>query len=281
MIKTAVHMSMLCETWKDDISIYFESIAKSGFNGVEISLYGTKKENLRNVVKSAKSFGLECFFGTGISSETDISNKDKSIRKKGINYLKDCVEFGESCGARFLNGVIYAPWQEFSLEPRLERWKRSAESLNEVADYILSDFQLHPEVINRYETNFMNTLYEGSQFIELCNNNKIKMLADLYHMNIEENNIIKAAEDNLNNIGCFHVSENHRGVPGSGHLPFKELIKMLKKNNYDGYLDIESSVITGNEVGNAFFIWHNQAENALEEAVNGGNYLRKLIGELK
>ncbi len=278
-MKVAVHMSMFCKTWQDDVSPYFSKLKKAGFDGVEISLYGAEKEKLLQIFNVAKSEGLEIICGTGIGPDTDISSADENVRKNGINFLRNAVEIAAKADAKCLNGVLYAPWQAFGNgEKRQDRWERSAQSLQIIADYAKdANMNLNCEVLNRFESDFINTLDEGSAFVSLVNRDNVKLLADTFHMNIEENDIMKALEENIANIGCIHVCENHRGVPGTGQIDWGKLTAKLKKLGYGGYLDMECFVETGTQVGDALFMWRNHGDNPLEEAEKGVKYLKNLI----
>ncbi len=275
-MKVGVHLSMLCKTWQDDVSGHLEKLKEGGFDSVEISMFGVERSHLGNVAKKAQSLGLDISFGTGITSETDISSSDPSVRKAGVSYLKECCNFANDIGAKFINGVIYAPWQGFSKEPRTERYKRSSSCLQEVSDSITGDFRLHCEVINRFETDFINTLDEGVDFLKLVDRKNVKLLVDTFHMNIEEDSIVGAMDKHYNDIGCVHICENHRGVPGTGHIPFADIISFLKEKEYKGYLIMESFVESGTEVGDGLFIWR-KSKPPLEEALRGCSYIKKII----
>ncbi len=278
-MKIAVHMSMFCKTWQDDVSQYFPKLKQAGFDGVEISLFGAEENKLKQVFKSAQSEGLEIICGTGIGVQTDISSEDMSVHQNGIDYLKSAVDLAQFAGAKNINGVLYAPWQAFAIgENRNERWQRSAKALQVVSDYAkTANISLNCEVLNRFESDFINTLDEASEFLKLIDKDNVKILADTFHMNIEENSIPKALEENITNIGCIHVCENHRGVPGTGQINWEQITKKLKEIGYDGYLDMECFVNAGTQVGDALFMWRNLAQSPLDEAVKGMNYLRNLL----
>ncbi len=78
------------------------------------------------------------------------------------------------------------------------------------------------------------------EFLKLVDQDNVKLLVDAFHMNIEEDDICAALENSY--IGCIHVSENHRGVPGTGHIDWKQIVSVLKKQGYEGYLDMETFV---------------------------------------
>lgn len=282
-MKVGLHLSMLCQKWTDDVSGYLQELKDAGLDGVEISLFGTTEELLTKAFAEAQRLHFDVFCGTGVGPDTDPSSSDPEIRKNALKYLKGCVDTAYRGGAHIINGVLYAPWQGFSDEAKEVRWNHSASVLREVAEYAKDkDIQLNVEVINRFETDFMNTLDEGSKFVELIDRENVKLLVDTFHMNIEEDNICQAIRNNIQNIGHVHVCENHRGVPGTGHIPWKEIVQTFKEVGYDGYLEMETFTEAGTEVAKGMSIWRNISNNApLEEAKKGCKYLKNIIEEVK
>lgn len=279
-MKYAVHLSMFCNTWIDDISPYFTKLKEAGFDGVELSLYGSKEGDLRKMAKQLHDLDLEITCGCALLPETDISSLDQSVREKGIEFLKSKLEFVDDIGATCLNGGLYAPWGISSQNGKGDVWKRSADSINKIYASGIGT-RLNLEVLNRFETNCINTLDEGSIYLKLVESDHVKLLADTFHMNIEEDNISESVHRNVDNIGIFHVCENHRGVPGTGHVNFKEFFGTLNKNNYEGFLTIESFVKANSEVAAALFTWRDLATDALDEAIKGLNYLKTIEKTVK
>ena len=105
-------------------------------------------------------------------------------------FCKNCIDIAAQGNACAINGVLYAPWQAFSDIPKEKRWENSAQVLREAAEYgAEKGIDLHVEVINRFESDFMNTLEEGAAFLEKVNHAHVKLLVDTFHMNIEEDNM--------------------------------------------------------------------------------------------
>ena len=277
-MKIGVHMSMFCRKWEDEVTPYLEPLKAAGYDGVEISLYGANKEVLKKVGKVLKELELEVNCGVGITPETDISSKVPAVRENGILFLKECIDKTAEMGSKCLNGVLCSPWREFSHgNTRRERWKRSAGSMNIIGEYAGQyGIDLNVEVLNRFESDFINTLDEGTSFLKMVDAPNVRLLADTFHMNIEEDDIVSAVERNINNIGYIHCCENHRGVPGTGHILWNRFFRVLRNNDYDGWLTLESFVLSQNEVGNTLSIWRDMGEDPLVEAVKGFNYLDSL-----
>ncbi|MFI3208134.1 MAG: TIM barrel protein [Eubacteriales bacterium] len=279
-MKVAVHMSMFCKTWVDDIKPSLEKVNGLGFNGVEISLFGSTDEAVINSCNYAKELGMDVICGTGVSAETDPSSSDPVVRENAKAYLMKCIDKVEAGGGIFLNGVLYAPWQGFSNEPREERWKNASEVLTMVGLYAKEkNIGMNIEVINRFETDFFNRIDEAVEFLQDVKADNVKLLVDTFHMNIEEDDMYESLEKYLPYIGCIHICENHRGVPGTGHIDWKRIVKILEKYQYNGYLDMETFVESNTEVGDALFIWNGRNRTAYEEAKNGINYIRSVINE--
>ena len=276
-MKIGLHLSMLCKNWTDDTSVYLEELKKEGFQGVEISLYGTTPDRLTKVFSKANSLGLNIFCGTGVDGEHDPSSEEPNIRKNALQYLKNCIDIAAQGNACAINGVLYAPWQAFSDIPKEKRWENSAQVLREAAEYgTKKGIDLHVEVINRFESDFMNTLEEGAAFLEKVNHAHVKLLVDTFHMNIEEDNMFTSIKKYISKIGCIHICENHRGVPGTGHIDWKQLIETLEEVGYDGFLEMETFTEKGTEVARGMGIWRQIGkETPLEEAKKGIHFLKK------
>jgi sugar phosphate isomerase/epimerase len=93
--------------------------------------------------------------------------------------------------------------------------------------------------LNRYETNLINTLAEGVQFLKALGTQNVKLLADLYHMNIEETNPAEALREAGTYVGHIHFADSNRKAAGMGHTDFTPIIAALKDIGYEGYLSAE------------------------------------------
>lgn len=277
-MKLAVHMSMFCKTWTDDIKPYLKKVKDLGFDGVEISLFGNTEDKIQEAFEYANELGLDVIGGTGVGPDTDPSSQDEEIREQAKLYLKKCVDQVAAGNGLYLNGVLYAPWQGFSDIGRETRWKNAAGVLKEVGSYASEkNIGLNIEVINRFESDFFNRVEDAKEFLKLVDMDNVKLLVDTFHMNIEEDNIYEALEKNLSSVGCIHICENHRGVPSTGHIDWERIVEILKRNNYQGYLDMETFVESGTQVGNALFIWDGKNCKPFDEAEKGIKYMRSVI----
>ena len=98
------------------------------------------------------------------------------------------------------------------------------------------------EPLNRYETHFLNRLEEAVEFCEKINSEYLKIMADFFHMNIEEDNISNSIKKAGKWIAHIHLADSNRILPGLGHTDFDSGFKSLKKIGFKNYMVLECGV---------------------------------------
>jgi sugar phosphate isomerase/epimerase len=107
------------------------------------------------------------------------------------------------------------------------------------ADAEKNDVRIAFEPINRYETSLLNTVEESLAFLNKVGSEKLGLLIDTFHMNIEEPSIEKSILAAKNHIYHFHYADSNRRYPGAGHLNFSSIISSLFSTGYSGFLSGE------------------------------------------
>ena len=87
----------------------------------------------------------------------------------------------------------------------------------------------------------------------------VKIHFDTFHSNIEEKHQAEALRAVAKQVGHVHISENDRGIPGTGHVDWKGVFKVLKETGYDGWLTIESFAQPEPALAAAAAIWRDPA----------------------
>src|SRR5262249_13412364 len=95
------------------------------------------------------------------------------------------------------------------------------------------------EPLNRYETNLVNTLADGVKLLTGLATTNVKLLADLYHMNIEETDLAAAIRAAGPHVGHVHFADSNRRPAGMGHTDFAPVVTTLREVGYTGYLSAE------------------------------------------
>ena len=96
------------------------------------------------------------------------------------------------------------------------------------------------EPIKRYEVNYINTVDEALKVLDAFPAENLKLLLDIFHMNIEEQSIVGAIRKAGDRIGHVHFVDSNRWPPGYGHLDLKEIYRQLVAVGYRGYIGLEA-----------------------------------------
>jgi sugar phosphate isomerase/epimerase len=236
-------------------------------------------ENIKEKFQYVKELGFEGFEIDGKLLVDQLDEVKEAIAETGIPVTTACGGYagwiGDFIEERRLNGlaeiklilealkevggkgiVVPAAWGMFTYRlppmtaPRSQNGDRKAVTeslmyLDKVAEETGTTIFLEP--LNRYQDHMINTLADARSYIEDNGFKHVKIIADFYHMNIEEDDISEALRKNRDLVGHIHLAENHRFQPGSGSLDFKKHFNTLKEDGYDGFLTIECRV-RGNDL---------------------------------
>lgn len=256
-------------------------IADLGFDVIEACLEQPQLLTPARLAEAARDAGLAISICGAFSPERDVSSEDPAVRATGVDYLLRCVYVAAEVGSPHVAGPMYAGTGVTRLIPtemRTAQRQRAAESLRQVAEYAASaGVRLAIEPLNRYETDLVNTVDQALQLCDLIGLPNVGLMLDTYHLNIEELGIgdaIRLAGDR-----CFHVqaSENDRGTPGAGHVPWREVATALDDIGYDGWVVIESFVPTIVEIARAVSLWRPLAASPDALARDGLAFLREAL----
>jgi D-psicose/D-tagatose/L-ribulose 3-epimerase len=128
--------------------------------------------------------------------------------------------------------------------------------------------------LNRFETDLVNTIEQAVDLCDRIGRNNVGLLVDTFHMNIEEKNIGEALIAAGPRVFHVQVSENDRGTPGSGHVPWDDVFDALDRIGYTGSIVIESFLPTVAEIARAVSLWRPVAASMDALARQGYAFLR-------
>ena len=230
----------------EDLEKSFQRLAKYKYDAVELEGEPDKeKYEPKKVKKVIQQYGLKVSSIAGMypwkeEIKRDLASSDKKIREQTIIYLFKCIDYAQLMGAKL---VIVVPAAVSKTAPSLskkEDWKNSVKAVQEVAKYAeKKDILLAIEPINRYETYLVNSVQDALGYAREVNSSHVKIMADTFHMNIEERDIPEAIRIAGNNLINVHIADSNRCSVGRGHINFKALIKALKGINYKYALTLE------------------------------------------
>ncbi len=248
-IKSAVTVSLVDEArggpfvfW-DGLTDAFQQAAALGFDGIEIFAPGPDAVDSDQLKQLVDEYQLPvAAVGTGagmVKHGLSLTDADESKRIKAKEFIRSMVDFGADWGAPAIIGSMQGRWGgPITREQALELL---ATALNDLGQHAQQrGVALLYEPLNRYETNLLTTIESSVQFVQSLDTSSVKLLADLFHMNIEEADLADAIRVGASHIGHIHFVDSNRQAAGFGHLDFEPLISALKEIEYEGYLSAEA-----------------------------------------
>jgi sugar phosphate isomerase/epimerase len=224
----------------EDVALSIDRLARLGYDAVEVE-GEPEMYDANRIRKLARDAGLTVSsVCPNFTTERDLSHPDPDIRKSALEYLRAVSEFAAELGAPLF---IIAPTAYARVQPLAgprDEWLLAVEGIRTTGEHAASlGVDLTLECWNRYGTYMLNRLNEGARMwreTELTNGG---IMADTFHMNIEERSIpeaILASADILNHV---HLSDSNRLAPGLGHIDFAEVLQALGDAGYGGGLAFE------------------------------------------
>jgi D-psicose/D-tagatose/L-ribulose 3-epimerase len=241
-----------------------EDLKNTGYDGVEIPVFDGTPEDYAKLGQMLDELGLE---RTAISVVPTLDKNplsaDTGTREAAVNYLQWCIDCTAALGATSIGGPLHQTLGEFSGSATTsEEFDRAREVHSRAGDHARNaNVTIALEAVNRFETYFATTMSQLTDYIDSVNHPAIKAMYDTFHANIEESDPVAAYTDNKQHVVHVHISENDRGVPGRGHVPWQDTFKALKSGGYDQWLTIEAFGRGLPELAAATRVWRDFAES--------------------
>jgi len=227
--------------FREDLDIAIKKARELGYDGIELALADAREINVANIKALIEKYDMELpVISTGrVFSEGHLwfTHPEKDIRDKAIKRMKDIIELASQFKANVNVGRVRGDIPKGNPQEAEERF---FSAMTKCSDFAASyNVQLLLEPVNRYETNFINSLKEGAEIVKRLNRENIKLMPDVFHMNIEDASITGSLKEAKDKIGYVHFADSNRWAPGQGHLNFPQIVDALKSIGYDGYLTVE------------------------------------------
>lgn len=211
-----------------------------GYDGAELAIRNTRKIEREKVKTLIEGLGLEVpAIATGRAYLTErLSFCHPSKRQAALARIKDHIKFASSFDAQVIIGLIRGNPEKG--QPTEGAYRLIVDALKECGEFAAKyNVKLTLEAINRYEMDFIHTLKEAREIMKKTGCHNTGILADTFHMNIEEEWISESIADVGDFITHVHIADSNRMAPGEGHLDFEEILSSIAATGYNGFLSIE------------------------------------------
>lgn len=215
-------------------------LARHGYDGVE--LIGEPTQSDVNVIKSAldENGVVASSIISIFTPERDIVSVDPAIRKSAIDYLRGNIDYAAALGAEV---VTFTPTACMKITPGTDldrEWDWAIEAAQSSASYAADHgITLAVEPWNRYETYLINRLGRAVEFVDEVGADNIGVMADTFHMSIEESDIAEAIRAAGSRLAHVHLADSNRAAPGTGHLDFDPIVQAIIDADYQGWISYE------------------------------------------
>jgi D-psicose/D-tagatose/L-ribulose 3-epimerase len=258
-----------------------KKVREMGFDIIEICIEDPATIDVYRINEALKENDLKATICGAFGPDRDASSDDQSIRANAGKYLEACVDAARELGSPVVAGPMYSAVGKTRLlspDERAKQWSLAVETLKPVADYAgQRGVQLAIEPLNRFETDFINTVEQGLDLVGRIGASNVGLLVDTFHMNIEEKDIPAAIRKAGSKVFHFHSCENDRGTPGTGHVEWKEVASALREINYQGPVVIEAFTTEITEIARAVSLWRSLAPSQDSLAQEGLCFLQKIF----
>lgn len=226
---------------QEGLEMALEKSAEHGYRTIEFAYLRPEKFDLDRLAKKAQSLDVEIGVTMGLPLDKDVSSEDREAVKRGEAMLADAVKAVRDIGGTKLGGILYSAHTKYNRQPSQDGWKNSVEAIAKTGEIAkAADVDLVLEVVNRFETNLLNTTAQGMKFIDDTGSDHVRLHLDTFHMNIEEADPAAAIRLAGDRLGYFHIGESNRGYLGDGTINFDRIFDALVDIGYARDLVFES-----------------------------------------
>ena len=259
----------------------FPTFRKWGFQTVEIPVEDPSHIDPAKVKAALDRNGLVCGSVCACMGPGRDFRGTPEEQKTAMDYCKKLIDQMVVLGCPSLIGPVYSVvGKADAVEPAQQKkeWALVVKNLKELARYAeRKGVQICIEPLNRFETDFLNTVEQALKLVKDVGSKAVKIHLDTFHMNIEQKNQAAAIRKAGRLLAHFHACGSDRGTPGNDHIDWKPIARALKDIKYSGDVVIESFTTDVKVIARAAAIWRRMEPTRNEIATKGIKFLKKAL----
>lgn len=227
----------------------FSHVKALGFDFMELLVPEPDDDlDLAETRTALSDAGIDVVLAARVNLQRSIASDDPACRNGGIEYLLRTLDVADALGARIVGGPLYGeplvfagrapqPHDDAAIAARAARTIEGLATLAPHAQSAGVVFGLEP--LNRFETDIVCTTRQGIEVVDAVDHPGLGLMLDTFHMAMEERSIADAIRAAGPRIVHFQANENHRGYPGTGQVPWPEVMHALTETGYTGPISLE------------------------------------------
>ncbi|GAA2080782.1 sugar phosphate isomerase/epimerase [Pseudolysinimonas kribbensis] len=250
--------------------------ARAGFDLIEFPVFDPGEWDVDLTRALLAEHGLQATASLGLPEDRNVSSADPRVAAAGESFLSEVVDVVAGIGGTRLCGVIYGPLAKRFRAAEPEEVANGQAALGRVARAAAArGVRLSIEIVNRYETNIVNTAVQAVRYVDGIEA-PVGIHLDTYHMNIEEPDMFSPVFTAGDRLDYVHIGESHRGYLGTGTVDFDSFFHALDAARYDGPIVFESfsSAVVSADLTGILGIWRNLWDDGDDLAAHANAYIR-------
>ncbi|QMW00775.1 sugar phosphate isomerase/epimerase family protein [Spirosoma foliorum] len=254
-----------------------ERLKTIGYDGIECFVDNTDVAVYRQFGDHLNQLGLQSTCVVVVGPDENPASDSAKIREQAVDFLKGVIDRAHAMNASVLCGPFHSAFATFTRrEPQPDEYAHSAEVLHIVGDYAKqANIILTPEALNRFECYLCNTMEQLSHLIHMADHSNVRAMFDTHHANMEEKRFPKAIQTIAPVLAHVHISENDRGTPGDGHIPWDDTFRTLAEIDYKGWMTIEAFTRNDIDFANSINVWR-EYNDPWDIAENGLKFIKAM-----
>lgn len=276
-----IHSLVFTPVWNETAARrVFEQAREIGYDTVEVLMGDLDAVDVAMTARLAQEHDVGVMVTMTGAPTADLSNPDPDVYQRGEALVRRALAMARDMGSPLLGGPTYSAVQRYPLAPSGFARERIVEAYGRLATAAEQmQLRLGLEALNRYESNFVNTLDQAAAIVRAVGSSALFVHADLFHMAIEEGPLDEAIRRVGDVLGYVHVAESNRGGLGGGNTDWPRFFGALDEVGYHGPITYESfsPTVLGPVFAGFIALWRDQWTDPEALARSGLAFLRDQI----